>query len=76
MAVLEAGARSCITSATTIIYDVSQEQGLLRISPVPTPQEKDSSLSVLVPVERHDDCEIGRRLMSAEACLVVCFQLL
>ena len=77
-AVLEADARSCITSATMIPCDVSQEQeqGLLRISPIPTPQEKDRSLSMHVPTERHRDCEIGRHLMSAEASLVVLIQLL
>ena len=54
----------------------AQEQRLLRISHIPTPQEKDRSLFMLVPAERHDDCEIGRRLMSVEASLVVRTQLL
>ena len=54
----------------------AQEQGLLRILPIPTLQEKDLFLSMLVPAERHGDYEIGRRLMSAEASLVVRIQLL
>ena len=64
--VLEAGARSCITTANYILcfagaalgllaQTFAQDQGLLRMSPIPTPQEKDRSFSMLVSVERHSD---------------------
>ena len=65
--------RSC---AGLLALTSAQEKGLLRISSIPTPKEKDRSLSMLVSAERHGDCKIGRRLMSAEASLVVRIQLL
>ena len=86
--VLEAGARSCITSATTITSDVSQElrwgcwlwhlhrnKGCWGSRPSPLLSRKIVPFPCLY-LQKDTVTEIGRRLRSAEASLVVRIQLL
>ena len=60
----------CFAGATLELLALAsaQEQGLLRISPIPTPQEKDRSLSMVVP-GKHQSLA-----MTAKGILMVCAQ--
>ena len=79
-AILEAGARSCITSATTITSDVSQElrwscwlwhlhrnKAFSGSCPSPLFRRKIVSFPCLYLEKRRGDCEIGWLLMSAKS---------